>query len=219
MHPLKIAALFTACIAASCGQSGPDAPPVTPQTTGAVDENPVPATPETPAPPARAPGRDTEGALVAQALVLHQWQRADNREVCAPAAFTATGHARGAPRKADFAGGWAVAFDLPNLRSAYGIAGPGLVKADRAPPDEQEQRLRAQWPYFRPLGNLPQPAFAGYGIEGAAPYPADNPAGRGLNSLAYVRIGDQGCTYNVWSRLGRGHLEDLLDALRLIPRD
>ena len=62
-----------------------------------------------------------------------------------------------------------------------------------------------------------QPAFAGYGIEGAAAYPADNPAGRGVNSLAYLRVGGQQCTYNVWSRLGRSHLETLLDALRPVP--
>ena len=52
-----------------------------------------------------------------------------------------------------------------------------------------------------------------------AAYPPDNPAGRGLNSLAYVRAGEEGCTYNVWSRLGRAHLELLLDALRVVRVD
>ena len=46
------------------------------------------------------------------------------------------------------------------------------------------------------------------------PYPADNPDGRGLNSVAYVRVGGERCTYNLWSRLGRAHLEVLLDSLR-----
>jgi hypothetical protein len=112
-----------------------------------------------------------------------------------------------------------VAFDLPNLRSAYGLAGPALVPADRAPPEEQRKRLRQQWPHFRELSALPQPAFAGYGVEGAQAYPPDNPSGRGLSSLAYVRVGGQSCTYNVWSRLGRSHLELLLDALRAVRVD
>ena len=41
-----------------------------------------------------------------------------------------------------------------------------------------------------------------------------NPDGRGLNSGAYVRVGGERCTYNLWSRLGRAHLEVLLDSLR-----
>jgi hypothetical protein len=31
-----------------------------------------------------------------------------------------------------------------------------------------------------------------------------------------VRIGGQACLYDVWSRFGRGHLEYLLDRIRLV---
>jgi hypothetical protein len=37
-----------------------------------------------------------------------------------------------------------------------------------------------------------------------------------LQSVAYVRVGGQDCTYNVWSRISRAHLEALLDNLRLL---
>ncbi|HEY5610921.1 MAG TPA: hypothetical protein VIL97_06930 [Thermoanaerobaculia bacterium] len=33
---------------------------------------------------------------------------------------------------------------------------------------------------------------------------------------AYLRIAGQQCLYNLWSRLGRDHLELLLDELRLV---
>ena len=189
---------------AACERSGTDDPaPVTPQTAAAVDDTAAFASPP---PPSAAPSRSSPAKppLVAEAVVLGEWGKADNRASCAP-------------RPADFGGGWGVAFDLPNLRSAYGIAGPGPVAADSAPAEAQSDRLREQWPHFRELTALPQPAFAGYGIEGAVAYPADNPAGRGVNSLAYLRVGGQQCTYNVWSRLGRSHLETLLDALRPVP--
>lgn len=210
--------VFAVFVVAGCERGPQEPPPVTPQTEAAVDEAaPSAAPPATPGPPSGAAA--PESALVAQALVLGEWQRADNRGTCAPVAFVSTGQARGAPRPAEFGGGWGVAFDLPNLRSAYGLAGPGPTAADSAPPDQQRERLGAQWPYFRELSELPQPAFAGYGVEGAEAYLPDNPSGRGLNSLAYVRVGKEGCTYNVWSRLGRAHLELLLDALRVVRVD
>ena len=162
-------------------------------------------------------GETPEARPIAQELILREWSKAENRDECAPIGFTKDGGASADPRRASFAGGWAVAFDTPDLRSAYGVAGPGIVPADRA--DAQTERLRDQWPYFMQLPDLPQPSFAGYGIEGAQPYPAENPEGRGMNSLAYVRIGGQGCTYNLWSRLGRAHLELLLNSLRILPVD
>ena len=47
---------------------------------------------------------------------------------------------------------------------------------------------------------------ADYGPEG----------GTGPNQLAYVRIAGQQCLYNVWSRLGKEHLELLLRELRFV---
>lgn len=205
---------------AACERAEPEVPPpVTPQTAAAVGEGAGAAAPSPSPDP--APGRSppAEPRLVAEAIVLGEWQSAANKEHCAPLAFASTGQARGAPRPADFSGGWGVAFDLPNLRSAYGVAGPGLVAADRPAADVQRERLQEQWPNFRDLEKLPQPAFAGYGIEGAKAYSGDGPAGRGVNSLAYIRVGGQQCTYNVWSRLGRSHLETLLDSVRTVAVD
>ncbi len=151
--------------------------------------------------------------LAAQNLVLAEWRKGDNRESCAPLSFSA-GATQGTARRATFSGGWAVAWDTPGIRSAYGIAGTGFVPADRDDAKAQRARLAAQWPYFRELPQLPRPAFAGYGVEGAGDYSPGDPDGRSVNSLAYVRVGGQSCDYNVWSRLGRAHLETLLDSLQ-----
>ena len=36
--------------------------------------------------------------------------------------------------------------------------------------------------------------------------------------LAYLRVEGQDCLYNIWSRLGREHLEELIHELRLYGR-
>lgn len=150
------------------------------------------------------------------AIIRQQWAKAENRAQCAPIVFTDMMGHRGKPRAANFGGGWGVAFDLPGQRSAYGLAGAGLIPLDAQPPDAQRARLAAQWPRFRDLEGLPAPAFAGYGLEGAEAWPSSNPQGTGLHSLAYVRMAGQNCTYNVWSRVSRVHLEHLLDGLRML---
>lgn len=98
------------------------------------------------------------------------------------------------PRRANFSNGWGVAWDLPDLRSAFGIAGTGVDAADPS---------YSEWPYSRTWSDG---STAGYGSEG----------GTGPNQLAYLRIAGQGCLYNVWSRLGREHLEHLLEQLRFV---
>ena len=150
------------------------------------------------------------------ALILREWRKAANREQCAPLAFTSLGGTTATVRRANFGGGWSVAYDQPSGRSAFGLAGTGLLDEDAEAVPEQRARLARQWPRFRELDNLPLPSFAGYGVEGAESYPDENPDGKGLNSLAYVRVGGQRCTYNVWSRLGRAHLEHLLENLTVI---
>ncbi|MGN6496468.1 MAG: COG3650 family protein [Tsuneonella sp.] len=170
--------------------------------------------------PASAPQAEAAkqpAKLAASELVLAEWRKADNRAACAPLSFTADAAGEGAPRSAVFSGGWGVAFDRPGVRSAFGIAGTGLLPEDAGDEAAQRARLMDQWPLFRTVPQVPQPAFAGYGVEGAEAYPEDNPDGRGLNSLAYVRVAGQQCDYNVWSRLGRAHLEALLENLRLVP--
>jgi len=99
------------------------------------------------------------------------------------------------PRKATFSGGWSVAYDLPQQRSVFGVAGPG---SDAWDPDTY-----AQWPHNVSWSDG---SSAGYGPE----------AGTGPNWLAYVKIPGQQCLYNVWSRRGQSHLEQIIDSLRMV---
>ena len=128
-------------------------------------------------------------------VLVADWKKADNRTTCAPVAFTDLGAGSNAtPRAATFSGGWSVAYDQPNLRSAFGIAGTGVKAADPSYDD---------WPVKREFADG---SSVGYGPEG----------GTGPKELAYLRISGQGCLYNVWSHLGRAHLETLLNSIRLV---
>jgi hypothetical protein len=129
-------------------------------------------------------------------VYVTQWEKAENRSTCALIAPRSLGNEGQAatPRAANFSGGWAVAYDLPDLRSAFGVAGAG-VSADDPSYDK--------WPYVQQWDDGSR---AEYGPEG----------GTGPNQLAYVKIQGQDCLYNVWSRLGRSHLEHLLRELRLV---
>lgn len=128
------------------------------------------------------------------AVYHNEWSRAENRNACALIAFANTGIGSGATaRAATFSGGWAVAYDQPGLRSAFGIAGAGSKASDQT----YEWPQRIEWS---------DGSSATYGPEG----------GTGPNELAYLRIAGQGCLYNVWSRLGRAHLEQLLENIRLV---
>lgn len=40
--------------------------------------------------------------------------------------------------------------------------------------------------------------------------------GQGPNQLAYLRVSGQRCLYNIWSRLGQEHLEQLIRELRYV---
>lgn len=132
------------------------------------------------------------------AVYVAEWERAENRAICALVAPRSVGEAgAGAtPRRANFSGGWAVAYDLPNVRSAFGVAGTGAL------PGEPSYDA---WPYVQDWGDGSK---VEYGPEGGA----------GPNQLAYVRIAGQQCLYNVWSRLGREHLELLIRELRLVEQ-
>jgi hypothetical protein len=124
-----------------------------------------------------------------------EWQKAANRRTCATIAPSSLGEGAAATaRAATFSGGWAVAYDTPATRSAFGVAGTGSRASDPAYSD---------WPFVRRWADG---SSAEYGPEG----------GSGANQLAYLRIAGQECLYNVWSRLGRQHLEHLLDHLRFV---
>lgn len=212
LNPIALVPL--ACLAACNQAPAPDpsasASPM-PVATPIADDAATPPPPHVGDPPPRL----SQSPLAAD-LIRTEWARAENRDRCAPIALTDDGGAGGTPRRANFAGGWAVAFDVPGMRSAYGVAGPGLIPIDDQPPYRQTRRLMQQWPEYRELRALKPPSFAGYGLVGAQPYRDDNPGGEGEHSLAYVRIHGQTCTYNVWSRISRAHLETLLDGLRPI---
>ena len=171
---LWVAALFTAC-------------------SGAPAPGPAPA------PADSRPAAPWQGARLSAgevpAAYSSAWSEAENRATCALVAFdSAPESANATARRATFSGGWGVAYDQPELRSAFGVAGTGVSAAD---PTYADWPHRIEWT---------DGSSAGYGPEG----------GSGPNQLAYLRIAGQDCLYNVWSRLGRTHLEGLLDALRIV---
>ena len=149
----------------------------------------------------RAPAPWSEPALAGNAVpsaYLASWRAADNRRSCAllaPERLDPELARQARARAATFSGGWGVAYDLPELRSAFGVAGTGA--------SAWEGDTYDAWPEKRVLADGSR---VGYGPEG----------GTGPNWLAYVRIPGQGCLYNVWSRRGRAHLEELLGQLRFV---
>ncbi len=88
-----------------------------------------------------------------------------------------------------------MAYDLPGIRSAFGIAGSG---SDAWSPD-----VYAKWPHNISWSDG---SSAGYGPEAAT----------GPNWLAYVKIPGQQCLYNVWSRRGQRDLEQIIQSLRFV---
>ena len=131
-------------------------------------------------------------------IYLTVWRSAENRGRCALLASARLDpglESRATPRAATFSGGWAVAYDLPGERSAFGLAGTGS--------DAWAGDVYDEWPEKRLLEDGSR---VGYGPEG----------GTGPNWLAYLRIPGQQCLYNVWSRRGRAHLEELLGQLRFV---
>ena len=173
--------LIAACAPAGEAPGGRDGAPVPPDDTGALSPAPWAGTP-------LAANEVPEAARTA-------WSRAENQESCAllvPAAPVPGGDGA-VPREATFAGGWAIAYDLPDQRSAFGVAGTGT--------DASGEGIYDEWPHLREWGDGSR---AGYGPEG----------GTGPNQLAYLRVSGQECLYNVWSRLGVDHLEKLLESLR-----
>lgn len=223
MRMLIPAALLTLGVAA-CNDPvkapTPTNSPIAGQATPAASTSAATPTASATPPASPTPGNVADRmAAESRAAILREWGKSENRERCAPVMFKDGGGRAATVRRAAFSGGWAIAYDLPGTRSAYGIAGPALTAFDLEPTSQQRGRLARQWPVFREQPNLPRPAFVGYGVEGATDWPATNPDGEGLNSLAYLRIAGQACTYNVWSRLGRQHLEYLLDALVMVDPD
>lgn len=168
---------------------------------GSRDEGvvPVPPRPDTTPSPEQLGEPPWSGPVLPAATVpepyLEAWQDAENRETCALLAFADPPRGEEAEvRTARFSGGWGVSYDLPDLRSAFGVAGTGV----RPGPDTYDE-----WPHR--VAWL-DGSRAGYGPEG----------GSGPNQLSYLEVAGEDCLYNVWSRLGAEHLEALLEHLRRV---
>ena len=130
-------------------------------------------------------------------VYMDVWRGAENRERCALLApgQLPSGSANAITPAATFSGGWAVAYDTPQQRSAFGIAGTGT--------SAWSSGIYDRWPHRIIWADSSR---AEYGLEG----------GTGPSWLAYLRIPGQECLYNVWSRQGRAHLEALLGSLRFV---
>lgn len=129
-------------------------------------------------------------------VYVSEWKKAQNRDRCQPLVLLGAEREPGIKtRRAEFSRGWAVAYDFPGQRSAFGIAGTGL---DLNPNDSTY--------------NFPNTiAWAGgssvnYGLEG----------GTGPGYLAYLKVSGQSCLYNIWSKRGKVHLEQLISSLRRV---
>lgn len=157
------------------------------------------APPGSPA-PAPAPAPWSGSALTPSSVpqvYYTEWSRAENRSTCALLAFNDPAPSAAVPRRASFSGGWAVAYDLPDRRSAFGIAGTGVTAGSGD--------TYSQWPHRREWADG---SVAEYGLEG----------GNGPNHLAYLTVQGEDCLYNVWSALGREHLESLLERIRRVAQ-
>ena len=132
------------------------------------------------------------------AVYRQEWLKAESRDLCPILALPkqSSAHLNGHKvRRANFYGGWGVAYDLPKTRSAYGVANAGTADFEG---------LYNNWEYnvsYRDGSRV------GYGREGG------DPTG---NWLAYIVIPKNNCFYNVWSSQSKMHLEQIMADLRLV---
>ena len=177
-RPLRLVAITMATLLAACA-SAPSSETAPPGLPSPWSEPPL-------------------NAAALPPIYVEVWRKAENATRCAllaPERLDPTLQQAARPRAATFSGGWAVAYDLPETRSAFGIAGTGA--------SAWSGDVYDAWPHRRVFADSSR---VGYGLEG----------GTGTNWLAYIRIPGQECLYNVWSRRGREHLEELLGQLRFV---
>ena len=98
-------------------------------------------------------------------------------------------------RRANFSGGWGVAYDLPDVRSAYGVALSGI---------SDPVGKGSIWNDYHVYQDGTELT---YGREGG------DPNGKWL---AYLTLGDNYCFYNIWSTQGKSHLEQIISELRVV---
>jgi hypothetical protein len=152
----------------------------------------------------------TTGQVPAPVLVA--WERAENRNTCAPIMPRELGAGAGArARVSDFTGGWAVEFDrrgAPGIarngqncthcgRGVFGIAGTNLSPEDLVDEDS--------------ASDVPEPTFAdGSHLQIEPPAEGEQVA------AATLTVRGQGCVYQVWSFLGEEHVRQLVAELRMV---
>lgn len=134
-------------------------------------------------------------------VYVDEWRRAENRDVCPLLApdWLASGVASARPRRAEFSGGWAVAYDDPTLCAACGDSAFGVAAVG----GPAEQDMDARW---KQHVRWADGSHAGYGLEGDT----------GPGWLAYLVVAGAGCNYNVWSNLGEAHLIELMSSLHRV---
>ena len=103
-------------------------------------------------------------------VYLGEWREAENRASCALIAPIEVDPADATPRAATFSGGWAVAYDVPGQRSAFGIAGTGSTL---------EGDVYDAWPHRVEWSDG---SAAGYGPEGGSG-PSDRGPGLSIQRL------------------------------------
>jgi hypothetical protein len=134
-------------------------------------------------------------------VYITEWRKAENRDKCALLVIDGLSNSSEAwSRRANFGGGWAVAYDSAKERSEFGIAGSGA--------DVDSPNPVYRFPLTRRWADG---SVANYGLQG----------GVGPDYVAYLQVAGQKCLYNVWSKRGRAHLESLIDRLRFVdsPQD
>ena len=146
-------------------------------------------------------------------ILINQWQESEVKNFCS-ALYPADPVGDDATiRSANFSGGWAVAWDLPDGkgrsasgeycedcgRGAVGIAGTfGPAAGD----ENRVWSKQLTWP---------DGSKAGYGYEGFV-----SEGSEGQPHLMYLLVKGEGCLYNIWSFLGEEHLVGLVNDLRLV---
>lgn len=128
-------------------------------------------------------------------VLVEEWRRAENQLWCSALYPIDPGVEGTTLRRAEFSGGWGLAWDLPELRSAFGVAGVGSPAWDD---------IATRMPNAVTYGDQ----VVGYGGEGFDPAAEQR--------LAEFAIPGQLCAYQVWSKLGDAHLLELIDSLRTV---
>ncbi len=160
-----------------------------------------------PPPPWSAPPM---AAADAPRQILAAWERAENRDSCAPLATRSLGRAMGArARTSELEGGWLVEFDRPGLpgidrqgnecdtcgRSVFGIAGTSV----------SHDALLGENDALSPS----------YNDGSHAELEVSDGDGESVASVMFT-VNGQDCVYEVWSLLGPDHLAELVAGLRFV---